>query len=116
MIILQCFYERSIKLNSQSNISYISYMKVLSVKPASGYQLNVVFDDGVSGVIDLTDYISKGIFAVLKDEQTFNKVYTKGYSIAWSDELEIDALTVYAEISGKKPEDILTHNFSHASN
>jgi len=116
MINRQYFYERDIKLNSQSNIPYISYMKVLSVKPISGYQLNVVFDDGISGMIDLTEYIGNGIFAPLKDKQTFNKVYTNGYSIAWSDELEIDALAVYAEISGKKPEDILSHKFSHAAN
>lgn len=91
-------------------------MKILSVKPLTGYQLNVVFDDGVSGTIDLKNFIGKGIFSVLKDEQAFNKVYTNGYSIAWSDELEIDALSVYAEISGKKPEDISFHNFSHAAN
>jgi hypothetical protein len=91
-------------------------MKVLSVKPLTGYQLAVAFDDGVSGTVDLKAFIDKGIFSVLKDAQTFNKVYTNSYAIAWSDELEIDALTVYAEISGKKPEDIPFDNFSHASN
>jgi len=91
-------------------------MKVLSVKPLPGYQLNVVFDDAVSGTIDLKNFIDKGIFSVLKDEQAFNKVYTNDYSIAWSEELEIDALTIYAEISGKKPGDLLSHSFSHAAN
>jgi uncharacterized protein DUF2442 len=90
-------------------------MKVVSAHPLAGYKVNVAFDDGVSGIIDLKDFVTNGIFSELKDEQLFNKVYTKGYSIAWSDELEIDALTVYAEILGKAPEDILSHNFSHAS-
>jgi hypothetical protein len=74
-------------------------MKVLRVRALPGYQLNVAFDDGISGVIDLTDFVNKGIFAILKDKQKFNKVYTNGYSIVWNDELEIDILTVYAEIS-----------------
>jgi hypothetical protein len=94
-------------LNTQSNFPYINYMKVLSVKPLPEYQLNVASDDGVSGTVDLKGFIEKGIFSVLKDAQAFNKVYTKSYAIAWSDELEIDALTVYAEISGKKPEEML---------
>jgi hypothetical protein len=90
-------------------------MKVSSVRPLPGYQLNVVFDDGVSGTIDLKNFIETGIFSVLKDEQLFSKVYTNANSIAWSDELEIDALTVYADVSGKKPENIFSHNFSHAA-
>ena len=91
-------------------------MKVTSVRPAKGYKVDVVFDDGVSGIINLKEFVTQGIFSDLKDEHLFNKVYTNGYSIAWSDELEIDALTVYAEVSGKKPEDMLNHHFSHASN
>ena len=80
-------------------------MKVKSVAALTGYKLQVVFDDGVSGTIDLAKFIQTGIFSSLKDEKLFAKVYTNGYSIAWSDELEIDALTVYAEILHKNPED-----------
>ncbi|MBS1533102.1 MAG: DUF2442 domain-containing protein [Bacteroidetes bacterium] len=91
-------------------------MKVTSVRPVKGYKVDVAFDDGVSGIISLKEFVTHGIFSALKDEHLFNKVYTNGYSIAWSDELEIDALTIYAELSGKKPEDILSHHLSHASN
>jgi hypothetical protein len=91
-------------------------MKVVDVNSLLGYKLQVTFDDGVSGVIDLIDFIKIGIFSVLQNEGLFNKVYTNGYSIAWSDELEIDALTVYAELSGKSPEDMLAANFNYATN
>jgi hypothetical protein len=37
---------------------------------------------------------------VLKDKKQFAKVYTNGYSVAWSNELEIDATTIYLEITG----------------
>lgn len=91
-------------------------MKVVSVNPLEGYRLHVVFEDGVSGTIELKDFISRGIFSVLKDEQLFGKAYATDYAIAWNDELEIDSLSVYAEILNIKPEEILTTHFTHASN
>jgi hypothetical protein len=39
-----------------------------------------------------------------------------GYSIAWSDELEIDAIAIYAEILDKKAQDILAANLNYATN
>ena len=91
-------------------------MKVISVNPLHDYKLQVTFDDGVSGVVDLKNFIKNGIFSILQNEELFKKVFSNGYSIAWSDELEIDALTVYAEILNKEPEDILAANFNYATN
>jgi hypothetical protein len=91
-------------------------MKITNVNALSGYKLQVVFDDGVSGEIDLKDFIGNGVFASLTDHTLFNKAYTTGYSIAWNDELEIDAVTVYAEILNKNPEDVISANYSYASN
>jgi hypothetical protein len=91
-------------------------MKVKNVAALDGYKLQVTFDDGVSGIIDLAKFIQTGIFSSLKDEKLFTKVYTNGYSIAWSNELEIDALTVYAEILNKNPEEVLNVNINYATN
>ena len=90
-------------------------MKVISVNAIPDFKLHVVFDDGVSGVVDLKVFIQHGLFTDLKDEQLFSKVYTTGYSIAWSDELEIDAINIYAEILNKTPEEILSA-LSYAAN
>ncbi|MDB4924738.1 DUF2442 domain-containing protein [Mucilaginibacter sp.] len=91
-------------------------MKAISVNALPEYKLQLTFDDGVSGIIDLNDFIGKGIFLGLRDEQFFNKVYTTGYSIAWNDELEIDVIAAYAEIVNKKPEDILSADLNYAAN
>ena len=76
-------------------------MKVQEVKYLSDYTVNIIFEDGVSGTIQLNDLVQKGIFKLLQDKNQFAKVYTNGYSIAWSNELEIDANTIYAELTGK---------------
>ncbi|HEX3384995.1 MAG TPA: DUF2442 domain-containing protein [Mucilaginibacter sp.] len=57
-------------------------MKITNVSPLPRYKLNITFDDGVSGVIDLKEFVANGIFSELKDENLFKKVYTNSYSIA----------------------------------
>ena len=76
-------------------------MKVKEVKYLSDYSIMVSFEDGTSGTVSLNELVEKGVFRDLQDKTKFSKVYTNGYSIAWSDDLEIDAAAVYMEISGK---------------
>ena len=73
-------------------------------------------DQAVSGVIeDLSHLIQKGIFCELSDTSLFAKVYTTGEAIAWSDELEIDALNIYAKIVNKDPLEVAEKYFTHAT-
>jgi len=69
-------------------------MKATKAKATGKYKINVSFDDGVCGTIDLKDLVQKGIFRELRDPILFAKVYTTGEAIAWSDNLEIDALNI----------------------
>ena len=92
-----------------------SSMKVKEVKYLSDYTISVSFEDGIRGIINLEDLVSKGIFEVLKDKSKFEKVYTTGYSIAWSGELEIDAISIYLDITGKDFGDISHPKFSYAA-
>ena len=91
-------------------------MKVQEVKYIADYTINIKFDDGISGTIQLNDLVQKGIFKVLQDKNLFAKVYTNGYSIAWSDELEIDATKIYSDLTGKNFGEILSPKLSHATN
>jgi hypothetical protein len=91
-------------------------MKVQEVKYLSDYTISVKFDDGVFGTIQLNDLVEKGIFKALQDKNQFAKVYTNGYSIAWSNELEIDATAIYSELSGKNFGEILSPKLAHATN
>jgi hypothetical protein len=91
-------------------------MKVQEVKYIAEHTISIKFDDGISGTIQLKDLVQKGIFKVLQDKSEFAKVYTNGYSIAWSNELEIDATTIYAELTGKHFGEIFTPKLSQSSN
>ncbi|MBZ0099686.1 MAG: DUF2442 domain-containing protein [Taibaiella sp.] len=78
-------------------------MKATYVEALPGYQIRVRFEDNISGIIDLKTLIQKGIFTALQDNELFKRVYLTDSAIAWSDELEIDLLTVYSDITGKNP-------------
>lgn len=90
-------------------------MKAIDVKAIGNYKISVAFDDGISGIVDLNDLMQKGIFRELQDPTFFSKVYTTGEAIAWSDDLEIDALNIYARIVRKEPSELAHKYFTHAA-
>jgi hypothetical protein len=92
-----------------------SGMKVTAVEYVSDYSISVSFEDGVKGVVDLSELVEKGIFKVLQDKKEFAKVYSNGYAVAWSDELEIDATSIYLDITGKHFGEIAHPIFSYAA-
>ena len=64
-------------------------MRVKEVKYVEDCSIVVSFEDETAAAIRLNDLVEKGIFRELQNQAKFSKVYTMGYSIAWSDKLEI---------------------------
>lgn len=85
-------------------------IEVLAGKKLIGKGTIMSLADGVIGIINLSEMVKQGIFRGIKDEVLFSKVYTTGYSIAWSDELEIDTLTIYAELLCRQPEEVPSYS------
>ena len=90
-------------------------MKATTVKAISNNKISISFDDGIYGIVDLSELIQKGIFRELNDPNFFAKVYTTGEAIAWSDDLEIDALNIYAKIVKKEPSELAHKYFTYAA-
>lgn len=79
----------------------------IEVKPLENYRLWVKYSDGVEGVVDLSDLVDKGVFALWNDYQEFQKVHIGPSSeIAWSEEIDMCPDAIYLKITGKKPEDL----------
>jgi len=67
------------------------------------YRLEISYPDGMTGVIDLSDSVGKGVFAPLQDEAFFKTVHVGKFGqIAWSEDIEICSDAAYREITGKK--------------
>lgn len=87
------------------NIYNMILSKIESIEYISEYILHVKYIDGIEGDVELSNLVDKGIFKILKVRDNFAKAYHTGYTIAWSDELQIDSDNIYMEISGKSFDD-----------
>ena len=72
----------------------IPYLKSASALP--GYRLQVEFDDGVNGVVDLSKWKGRGVFIFWNDENNFiNFKITDNKKIEWSSEIDMDPDSFY---------------------
>jgi hypothetical protein len=82
-------------------------MKITKAEPVAGYRLNVEFDDGVHGVVDLSDYAGVGVFAAWLKPGSFEQVaITSEGALAWPGDLDLCPDAVYMRLTGKTPEEL----------
>ena len=72
-------------------------IRPLEVAPRSGYRIWIRYDDGASGVVDLSHLAGRGVFTAWNDRSLFEDVHIAAHGgIAWPDDLELcpDALRI----------------------
>ena len=81
--------------------------KISKVKALQGYRLELEFDDGVSGTVDLSDLVGKGVFALLCDRRAFEQVRVgSSGELVWGDQIDLCPDALYLKVTGKTPEDV----------
>jgi hypothetical protein len=78
--------------------------EVIKVKALSRYRLRLTFDDGVEGIVDISEYIPfTGVFKSLKDETYFQQVAVNPESgtVMWPNGADLDSDVLYSEVTGK---------------
>ena len=77
-------------------------IRPVNIAALPGYKIRVDYADGVSGIVDMSDSVGRGVFAPLRDEAFFKKVHVGDHGqIAWTDEIEICPDAAYLEITGQ---------------
>lgn len=69
--------------------------KVIAVQALDNYALAITFDSGEKRLFDMTPYLEKGIFKMLKDTQLFKQAYIAWDTVCWPNELDISPDTLY---------------------
>jgi hypothetical protein len=81
--------------------------KISKVKVLPGYRLALQFEDGVSGTVDLSDEVGKGVFALWRDPLFFEQVAIgSAGELVWGEKIDLCPDALYLKITGKKPEDV----------
>ncbi|MCX7099242.1 MAG: DUF2442 domain-containing protein [Methylococcales bacterium] len=71
------------------------YPSVISVVPRDNYELDVAFNNGESGILDMKPYLDFGIFNRIKDGISFEKVSVAFDTIEWESGVDLDPEFVY---------------------
>ena len=77
---------------------------IVEVEPTEDYRLQLRFDDGTRGEVDVAEMIQfDGVFAPLKDYAEFRKVRVDPElgTICWPSGADLDPDVLYARITGE---------------
>lgn len=93
--------ETSAKKNITSKMIRVVPWQVTKVKPFESYKLEVTFIDGTHGIVEMKQMImgkEAGVFASLRDINTFNQVYLEYGVTTWPGEIDLAPDAMYDEI------------------
>lgn len=67
------------------------YPKIKSIKILNNFKLQVLFDNGVTKIVDFTKKFDESIYEDLQNEILFRqaKVDIGGYGVSWNDDIDI---------------------------
>jgi hypothetical protein len=79
---------------------------IKNARALPGYKLEVEFEDGVSGVIDLSKWKGKGVFEQWNNEENFKRFrITVDKKIEWGEDIDMDPDAFYLKLIGKSFEE-----------
>jgi Protein of unknown function (DUF2442) len=81
--------------------------KISKVKVLPGYRLDLEFEDGVSGTVDLSENVGKGVFALWRDPLFCEQVAIgSAGELVWGAKIDLCPDALYLKVTGKQPEDL----------
>ena len=65
------------------------YYDVVAVEPRDGYRLQLRFEDGKSGVFDMSAHLELSMFRPLRSTVLFKKAFVDEGTVAWPGDIDI---------------------------
>jgi hypothetical protein len=82
-------------------------IQLTQIEPQPNYRLRLTYADGVTGVVDLSRLVGKGVFRLWEDPVAFQRVSIgSGGEVHWSENVDLCADAIYLQIASKTVGDI----------
>ena len=74
--------------------------KITKCMPQKNYEIELTFEDGKTGIVNLAHLAGKGVFSIWNDYQEFEKVSVDQTSktICWGDTIDLDPVMLRRKI------------------
>jgi hypothetical protein len=78
-----------------------------AVQPLPGFRIQLRYDDGVEGVVDLSDLAGRGVFEAWNDSAFFESVRLSPHgAIQWGSNIDLCPDAMYLRLTGKSAADV----------
>jgi len=82
-------------------------MKITQAKALANHRLELRYDSGETGSVDLSALVGRGVFAVWSDPIVFNSVrVTAEGALEWPGEIDLCPDALYLQMTGKPAQDV----------
>ncbi len=72
---------------------------IVSIEYCREYVYHIVFDDGMEGDVDFSEYLEKGpVFEPFRDPEFFRKARIEGGTISWPNGADVAPETLYEKV------------------
>jgi hypothetical protein len=81
--------------------------KIINIDVKDEYRIDLDFDDGTKGTVDLSDLAGQGVFVAWDDYSKFRDVRIGDTGdLRWGGDIDLCPDSLYMKVTGKKAEDI----------
>ena len=81
--------------------------KITNVTVLHNFKLELEYDDGLVGIVDLSHLAGKGVFSLWNDYGVFRKVKIgSSGELVWNDQIDLCPDSLYLRLTNQKPEDL----------
>ena len=92
------------------------FPKLIAAKSLPDFSLRLKYNDGTEGNVSLKKWSTTPVFSVWNKSVPFDSVFiVRENVIAWNEELEIDADSLYLELKGITFEELKSQELLHAA-
>lgn len=88
--------------------------RAVQARPLDGFRLWLKYDDGIEGIVDLSDLAGRGVIEAWSDGNIFGSVtINESGAIVWPGEIDLCPDALYIRLTGRQAEEIFPELLRH---